>query len=143
MSSKKLKKRQRAFENLKLNTNSKYNRVFSEAFRKDKVKQIQENQLTVREVSDLYDVTKAAVYKWIYKYSHLEKGTKQVIQMESEAFKTKRLQEKVAELERIIGQKQLEIDLLSKTLELSSEDLGYDLKKKYATKSSSFIDKTQ
>ena len=48
--------------------------------------------------------------------------------MESESHKTHRLQQQVADLERIIGQKQLEIDFLNKLLELGSEDLGFDLK---------------
>ncbi len=49
--------------------------------------------------------------------------------MESEAVKTKLLVERNAELERIIGQKQLKIDYLEKLLEIASEDLKIDLKK--------------
>ena len=51
--------------------------------------------------------------------------------MESEALKTKVLLSKIAELERIIGQKQLEIDYHSKVIELTSQELGYDIKKKH------------
>lgn len=54
--------------------------------------------------------------------------------MESESDKTHRLQQQLADLERIIGQKQLEIDFLNKLLELGSEDLGFDLKKNFSTK---------
>jgi transposase len=57
--------------------------------------------------------------------------------MESESYKTARLQQHVAELERIIGQKQLEIDFLGKLLEIGSEELGFDIKKKFSTKPSS------
>ena len=49
--------------------------------------------------------------------------------MESEALKTKTLLERNAELERIIGQKQLKIDYLEKLIEIASEDLKIDLKK--------------
>jgi hypothetical protein len=65
-------------------------------------------------------------------YSEAEKGVKTVVQMESEQFKTTLLSQRVAELERIIGQKQMEIDFLNKSFELASEEVGYDLKKKYA-----------
>jgi transposase len=41
--------------------------------------------------------------------------------MESEALKTKQLQDRNAELERIIGQKQMQIDYLEKLIELASE----------------------
>lgn len=50
--------------------------------------------------------------------------------MDSEEQRTKELLVKVAELERVIGQKQLEIDYLDKLIELSGKDLGLDLKKK-------------
>jgi transposase-like protein len=125
MSSKKLQKE-------KLQIQNKYNRTFSEAFKKEKVKQILGKQISIRELSQLYEVSQTAVYKWLYKYSpHYKKGTKQVIQMESEALKTKLLLSKVAELERIIGQKQLVIDFNNKLLELASKEAGYDIKKKY------------
>lgn len=118
------------FENLK-----NINRRFSESFKRQKVEDLLAHRITVQQVSNLYEVTRSAVYKWIYKYSNLERGTKMVIEMESESQKSQALQVRVAELERIIGQKQIEIDYLSKTLELASEEIGYDLKKKYATKS--------
>ena len=37
----------------------------------------------------------------------------------------------MAELEPIMGQKQLEIDFLNKLLEIGSGELGFDLKKKF------------
>ena len=125
MSSKRLQKE-------KLQIQNKYNRTFSEAFKKEKVKQILGKQISIRELSQLYEVSQTSVYKWVYKYSpHYKKGTKQVIQMESEALKTKLLLSKVAELERIVGQKQLAIDFNNKLLELASKEAGYDIKKKY------------
>lgn len=127
MSTKKLQKS-------KFQIQQKMNRTFSESFKRAKVKAIVEKQLTIQQVSDLYGVSRTSVYKWVYRYSGLERGTKQVIQMESEALKTKLLLQQVAELERVIGQKQLEIDYLAKTLELASQEIGYDLKKKYAPK---------
>ncbi len=117
------------------------NRCFSEEFKKSKVKELVEKQITVTELSRLYGVTRTAVYKWLYKYSsHHQKKTNLVIEMESESYKTKRLQQQVAELERIVGKKQLEIDFLEKLLEVGSEELGFDLKKNFSTKLSNGID---
>ena len=115
--------------------NSKYNRYFSESFKRTKVGEIQQKLLTISQVCELYEVSRTTVYKWIYAYSNLEPGVKMVVEMESESLKTKELLERNAELERFIGQKQLEIDYLQKILELSSKDLGYDFKKKYEIKS--------
>ena len=118
-------------------------RCFSEEFKKSKVKELVERQITVSQLSRLYGVTRTAVYKWLYKYSgHHEKKTTLVVEMESESYKTKRLQQQVAELERIIGQKQLEIDFLNKLLEIGSEELGFDLKKNFSTKLSNGTDAT-
>ena len=51
--------------------------------------------------------------------------------MESEAERTKKLIERVSELERVVGQKQLTIDLLEKVLEYSSTIHGFDQKKSF------------
>ena len=105
-------------------------RFFSEEFKIQKVKEIEQNQIGISELSRLYNVSRSAVYKWVFKYSiHLKKGVNQVIEMESESRKTKKLQERLAELERAVGQKQLKIDYLEKVIEFSSEELGEDIKK--------------
>lgn len=111
------------------------NRCFSDEFKRSKVKELIEKQITVTELSRIYGVTRTAVYKWLYKYSsHHEKRTTLVVQMESESHKTKRLQQQLAELERAVGKKQLQIDFLEKLLEVASEELGFDLKKNFSTK---------
>lgn len=115
--------------------NHKNSRGFSEAFKKEKIKEVLEKRISIRDFCKLYDVSRTSVYRWIYKYSPLEKGTRQVIEMESEELRTKKLLEQVAHLERRLGQKQLEIDYLQATLEIASEEVGYDLKKKYELKS--------
>jgi len=110
--------------------NENYNRTFSEEFKKSVVKDLVKGLVKIKDVCELHNVTRTSVYKWLYLYSNTPKGTKTVIQMESEAQKTKELYDRVSRLERVIGQKQLEIDYLSKLIEISSEDLGFDIKKK-------------
>lgn len=110
-------------------------RCFSEEFKKSKVKEIIGKQVTITQLSRLYGVTRTALYKWLYKYSaHHERKSTLVVQMESESYKTERLQQRVAELERTIGQKQLEIDFLNKLLEIASDEIGYDVKKNSSLK---------
>ena len=108
----------------------KQRRCFSEQFKKAKVKELVEKRLTIRQLCQLYAVSKTSVYNWLYQYSpHHQQKTNLVVQMESEAFKTQQLLQRIAELERAVGQKQLEIDFLNKLLELGSAELGVDLKK--------------
>lgn len=115
----------------KFQLQQKYNRTFSEAFKISKVKDLDAGLITIRELSDQYSVSRTAIYNWLYKYSPHQQGggTKQVVQMQSEAHKTQQLKVRISELEQIIGQKQLEIDFLNKLIELAGEDMGIDLKK--------------
>ena len=121
----------------KFQLETKYNRTFSEAFRRSKVKEISNGQIRVRDVCRLYDISRASVYKWIHLYSDVEKGVKTVVQMESESHKTKLLQE------RIVGRKQMEIDYLNVCLEVASEEVGYDIKKKHEQPRSNVSDNKQ
>lgn len=110
-------------------------RIFSEEFKRQKVEQIVAQTITVAEVSKLYSVSKMSVYRWLYQYSpHHQNGSRQVVQMNSEEHKTKQLLSQVADLERILGQKQLCIDYLEKLVEVSGQEFNVDLKKNFADK---------
>ena len=116
------------------------NRYFSEELRREIVKKVEDNQLNVTEASREYSVSCSAIYKWIYRYSlHLKKGIRLVMEKKSHGERIKSLQEKVEALERAVGQKQMEIDILNKTLEFGSEEIGFDIKKKFGGKSFSGI----
>ena len=47
--------------------------------------------------------------------------------------KVKELNKRIEELERIVGQKQLNIDFLEKMIELAKEQYGIDIKKNSST----------
>lgn len=114
---------------------TKYNRNFSEQFKKEKVKDLLDRRISIKQLCELWQISRVTAYKWLYKYSpHHSSGTKMVVQMESEAHKTLQLLQRVAELERIVGQKQLEIDFLNKLMDMATEELGYDVKKNTAAK---------
>ncbi|HEV7351192.1 transposase [Telluribacter sp.] len=111
-------------------------RVFSEAFKREKVAEITSGKITVLELSRLWDVRPWAIYLWIYKYSpNHQKGTTMVVQKDSQADKVKDLLARIAELERIVGQKQLAIDFQDKLIEIASKELSMDLKKNFSPKS--------
>jgi len=109
-------------------------RHFSEVFKREKVRMIEEKQMTVLQLSKIYEVSETAIYKWIRKYStRISRGEKYVVEKESEGAKTLELMKRISELERKVGQKQLEIDYLEKVIELGSDEIGIDIKKKYAS----------
>ena len=118
-------------------------RYFGEKFKKDVVRKIERNELSVLEVSILYEVSRTSVYKWVYKYSKLyQKGYKQFIEPMSSTKKIKDLQTRIKDLERIVGQKQIKLDYLEKLIEISEKDYDIDIIKKKGSKPSSGSGKT-
>lgn len=110
-------------------------RYFSDTFKRQRVIELNRGLISVTELSKLYNVSIQSIYKWIHKYSPESKqGEVQVVQMESESQKKKELLKRLADLERIVGQKQLQIDYLEKLIAISSEELKVDLKKSFDTK---------
>jgi transposase-like protein len=113
----------------------KSKRYFSEDFKKQKVHEIVTKKATVQEISKLYEIRTAIIYRWIHKYSSdTPKQAKIVVEMESESQKALFYKEKVAELERLVGQKQIQIDFMEKLIELASDELEMDLKKNFSSK---------
>ena len=120
------------------------NRYFSEEFRRQKVSEIEKKLVTVAQVCREYQVTRAAVYKWLYKYSDMRKKKERMVyESDSDAMKIKLLQERIKELERAVGQKQLNIDFLEKMIEFAEEDFKIDIKKKHSIKPSTGSESTK
>ena len=106
-------------------------RIFSRELKKKLVEEIEFKRLKVRDVVNLYRVSTASVYKWLEIYSSLNtKGITMVVESESKETKIDRLLERIGELERTVGKKQLEIEYLNKVIDICSDELGYDVKKK-------------
>ena len=124
-------------DEFQLSTAERRRRIFSEEFKKQKVQEIERKQTTISEVSKAYQVRYNNVWKWLMKYGTVsKKGVRLVVEMESEAKKLISLQAQVAELERIVGQKQLMIDFQAKMIELAEQEYGVDIKKKFETRPS-------
>jgi transposase len=116
-------------------------RTFSEEFKKAKIKELDEKLISIQELVTSYKISRTSVYKWLVKYSiHYQKGTKMVVELESEAQKTKQLLQEKAELQRALGEKQMQLDLLNKLIEFASDDLRIDLKKSFQEKLSTSLD---
>lgn len=116
---------------------ARHRRYFSESFRKERVKEYEQNLVSIAEISRQYQVSRSAVYKWIYKYSrYLNRGAKQVIELKSDTRKIDHLKKKIKELEQIVGQKQILIDFQEKMIEIAEQKYNIDIKKKYGSKRS-------
>jgi len=113
-------------------------RYFSESFKIKKVREIERNLTRVSEICREYEVSRAAVYKWLNKYSTFRKrGVRQIIEPMSDTRKIKELKAKIKELEQMVGQKQIQLEFKEKMIELAEQMYNVDIKKKLGTKPSS------
>lgn len=116
----------------------KKRRYFSETFKREKVSEIKSRKITISELSSLYDIKKQLIYTWLKKYApEVEPGVKISYEMETEAQKTLYYKERVAELERLLGRKQVEVEFLEQLISIASENLELDIKKNFSTELSS------
>jgi transposase-like protein len=110
-------------------------RHFSEDFKRSKVRELEKRITSIADISRTYEVNRASVYKWIYKYSAMaKKQVKVVVEAKSDTQKIKALEERIKELERIVGQKQLLLEFKDKMIEIAEETYGVDIKKKLSSK---------
>ena len=122
----------------RIKPNKRQNRIFSESFRKMKVREIERNLSTVGMVSREFEVSATAVYKWLNKYSVLRsKELRQIVEPMSDAHKIKELRKKIQELEQLVGQKQIQLEFKEKMIELAEEMYRIDIKKKVGSRLSS------
>jgi transposase-like protein len=110
------------------------NRYFSEEFKRQKVKDLERNLVTIAELCREYRVTRASVYNWIYKFSaNRKKQERQIVERMSDTRKIQELKDRIKELERIIGQKQILLDFREKQIEIAEEMYQVDIKKKLSS----------
>ncbi len=105
-------------------------REFSEQIRRKAVREFRSGNYSVKELADLYHCAPTTIYRWIYKYSPADSPSVNVVEMsESTDKKVKDLTDRIARLERKLGQKQIKVDFLEKMVELAEEEYDLDLKK--------------
>tara|TARA_R110002050_G_scaffold297396_1_gene458774 strand:+ start:66 stop:452 length:387 start_codon:yes stop_codon:yes gene_type:complete len=108
-------------------------RIFSLELRKQIVGQIERKELTVIQAVREYEIGgKQTVYNWLYKYSAtLKKGTRMVMEKDSQENKSQELRTRIKELEAALGRKSLEADLYRIIVEKASDEYRVDLKKSF------------
>jgi transposase len=123
---------------------TRQNRYFSEAFKRRKVREIEQGLIRVSELSRTYEVSTSAIYKWLRKYSQsYAKQIRQIVEIKSDTRKIEALQAKIRELERLVGQKQIELEFKDKMIELAEQIYQVDIKKKLGSGPSSGTGNTE
>ena len=130
-------------EQFKMSTSERRRRRFSDNFKQSKVREIETGQTKVSEISKQYQVTATNVYRWIDKYGTMkEKKERLIVETQSDTRELLSLKKKIAELEQIIGQKQVQLDFKEKMIEIAEEKYGIEIKKKHSIPQSNTSGKT-
>lgn len=131
-------------DHFKMSVSQRQRRQFSESFKKQKVKEIETGITQVSEISKQYEVSETSVYKWLRKFGIMkDKEERLIVESQSDTIQLLELKKKVAELERMIGQKQILIDFQQKMIDLAEDHYQVDIKKKFSTSQSSTTGKTE
>lgn len=79
-------------------------RKFSEDFKLKIVKEYESGKFSVPEMEKICDISTPTIYSWIYKYSHFNKKSIQVVEMkDSQAEKIKQMRARIKKLEQALG----------------------------------------
>lgn len=128
----------------KMTISERRSRKFSDNFKIQKVRELESGKTKVSEICKQYEVSPASVYRWLNKFGSMKnKKEKLIIETDSDTKQLLELKKKVAELERIIGQKQILIDFKDKMIDLAEDTYGVDIKKKFSTQPSNTSGKTE
>lgn len=114
------------FEHMK-----KPRRVFSESFKRDKVKLYETGKMSVSQLSKLYDISEMALYKWIDKYRSIPTNERIVVETDSDYLKLVELQSRIEKMERLIGNQQIELEYHKAIIQTASDHYKEDIEKKF------------
>lgn len=118
-------------------------RRYSEEFKRSIVSDFESGKYSVLQLEKLHGITNPSIYQWIYKFSTFNEKGYRIIEMEkSSSLKVKDMEQRLKELERIVGQKQIKIDFLEKMIDIAKSDLQIDIKKNFNTPPSVGFGKT-
>lgn len=118
-------------------------RKFSDNFKKEKVRELELGQVRISNLCRQYEVSSMSVYRWIAKFGSMkQKKERLIVESQSDTQQLLALKKQVAELERLVGQKQILIDFQQKMIELAEEHYQIDIKKKYSGRLSDTIGNT-
>ncbi|MDF2157008.1 hypothetical protein, partial [Algoriphagus sp. CAU 1675] len=116
-------------------------RRFSDNFRKEKVRELELGLVSIRDLRQQYQVSDMSVRRWMIKFGSMkQKQERLIVESQSDTVQLLELKKKVAELERVVGQKQLLIDFQQKMSWLK-RNIGLILKKNFLESSRVLLEK--
>jgi transposase-like protein len=118
-----------------MNEAERRRRHFSDNFKKSKVQELELGRLTISELKRQYEVSSTTIYRWIANFGTMKnKPERIIVETDSDTKELLLLKQKIADLERTVGQKQVLIDFYDKLIDIAEIEYKVDIKKKFGTK---------
>jgi len=110
---------------------------YSEAFKQQVVKEIEEGTLRIAEAARMYDISVAGIYKWLHNLGkdHLI-GKGVYVKKRNELDKIKKLELEKKQLEAALAKTHLSVFCLESMIEAAEKTYGIDIKKNSGLKAS-------
>lgn len=96
---------------------------YSYGFKVGIVDQVEQGKISINQASKMYEVSRAAVHKWVKKYGNLDRKLREL--------GGKSPKQEIAELKKKLEAAEVREAIWASAVELLEEDLGIDAKKKY------------
>ncbi len=109
----------------------KTRKIFSESFKRDKVRLYESGKMTISQLSKMYEVSETALYKWVSKYRTTPASQRIVLETDSDYLQLIALQKRLDTMERLIGSQQIKLDYQRAIIESASEHYEEDIEKKF------------
>ena len=117
-----------------MNEAERRRRHFSDNFKKSKVQELELGRLTISELKRQYEVSSTTIYRWIANFGTMKnKPERIIVETDSDTKELLLLKQKIADLERTVGQKQVLIDFYDKLIDIAEIEYKVDIKKKFGT----------
>lgn len=127
-----------------MSTSERQRRYFSKDFKIKKVQEIESGRTKVSEVCKEYEVSRTTVYRWLRKFgAPKNKYERMVVESKSDTQTILALKEKIAELEKLVGQKEVLLAFKDKMIEYMQDNSSEDIKKKLSNIRSTISGKTE
>ncbi len=128
----------------KMTRSERQSRSFSDSFKIQKVRELEVGKTKVSELCKQYEVSATSIYRWLNKFGTMaNKKERLIIETDSDTKQLLELKRKLANLEQIVGQKQIIIDFKDKMIDLAEQTYGVDIKKKFSTQHSNTSGNTE
>ena len=131
-------------EKFKMTIAERRQRHFSDSFKIQKARELEKGKTKVSELCKQYEVSATSVYRWLNKFGTMkDKKERLIVETDSDTRQLLTLKKKIAELEQVVGQKQIQIEFKDKMIDLAEETYGVDIKKKFSTQPSNTSGNTE